>query len=252
MKLSIRKTTAIVLISCILAFVSLAGCVGVAQQFSPTPSPAATATHTATPSPMPTPTPYHEIYPITFGQSTTSVYQNEYFGFQIDVGDRWFSLATQQYDIINSFPMEIPKDKRIQEYLKFLDQGGAVDDFNTISNTGLKMIDITISDQTALKALYPTMPEYHEVVRTTLRQALQDGGARFITDELTTTIFAGREQSCWFFSYEMDGYIRYNAQVILRERDYGAIISLSSIGTDRISEMLALFLPLNDFTAKNV
>ena len=236
----------------LMVCVSLLSCKTAPTIADPTPSPAATAMPAATPSPTPTPTPYREIYPITFGQSTTSVYQNEYFGFQIDVGDRWFSLATQQYDKINSFPMEIPKDKRIQEYLKFLDQGGAVDDFNTISNTGLKMIDITISDQTALKALYPTMPEYHEVVRTTLRQALHDGGARFVTDELTTTIFAGREQSCWFFSYEMDGYIRYNAQVILRERDYGAIISLSSIGTDRISEMLTLFLPLNDFTAKNV
>ena len=215
-----------------------------------TPTPTATATPTPsptpTPEPTPSPTPYREIYPITFGLSTGTSYQNEYFNIKVDLNDRWYANSSLELDMASGFPMEIPKELRQSEYLDALPKGGAVQEYYAHMHTGLQEISILVSDVKTAMTVYDSAAAYHEVNIELMRSLFIEAGATVIRDEHTTTMFAGQEQSCWFFSYELGGYTTNNAQVIQIQGDYALNVFVSSVIEDHTADLLAMFMPMSE------
>ena len=212
---------------------------------TPTATQAPTATPTVTPEPTPSPSPYHEIYPITFGRSTGTSYQNEYFNIKCDLNVRWFAAASAELDQDSGFPSEIPKDMRETEYLDYLPKGAPVQEYSAHMHTGLQTISILVNNAKNAMMAYDSVYDYHEANIKLIRGGLTKAGATIVRDEHTATMLAGKEQSCWFFTYDSFGYTTYNAQVILQQGDYTMNIYLSSIGADHTADLLALFQPVN-------
>jgi hypothetical protein len=237
----------LVVFLCLLVALSLVSCQSITGLLQPTPAPTPTATPTptptATPEPTPTPTPYHEIFPITFGLSTELSYQNEFFNVKLDLNKNWFTAASAELDLANGFPMEVPKDVRKSEYLDYLPKGLPVQEYSAHLHTGLGEISILVNNAKEAMAAYDSVAAYHEGNIELIRGALIDAGATMLRDEHTTTVLAGTEQSCWFFSYDSYGYTTYNAQVIFQQGDYTMNIYVSTIGTDHTADILALFTP---------
>jgi len=215
---------------------------------TPTPTATATPTPSPTPSPEPTPspTPYREIYPITFGLSTGNSYQNEYFNVKVDLNDRWFANSSLELDMASGFPMEVPDELRQTEYLDALPKGGAVQEYYARMHTGLQEMSILVSDVKTAMTVYDSAAEYHEVNIELMRSMFIEAGATVIRDEHTTTMFAGQEQSCWFFTFELGGYTTYNAQVIQIQGDYALNVFVSSVIEDRTTDILAMFVPMSE------
>jgi hypothetical protein len=240
-----RRLIAVLL--CLLVGVSLVSCQSIAGLIKPTPmpTPTATPTPTASPTPVPTPspTPYREIYPITFGLYNGLSYQNEYFNIKLDLNKNWFASTTAELDTASGFPMELPEDVRESEYLDYLPKGLPVQEYSAHLHTGLGEISILVNDAKDAMAAYDSVAAYHEGNIELIRGALIDAGATMLRDEHTTTMLAGKEQSCWFFSYDSYGYTTYSAQVILLQGDYSMNVYVSSIGTDHTADILALFTP---------
>ena len=242
-----NRFLALLVMFCLL--IPLAGCVGTYPAPTPTPTATPTATptpaSTATPEPTASPTPYHKIYPITFGRSTGLSYQNEYFNIKCDLNTRWFAATSAELDLDNGFPSEIPEELREQEYLSLLPKGGPVQDYSAHLYTGLNTISIIVNNAEHVLQSFDGVYDYHEANIKLIRQGLIDAGATMVRDEHTTAMFAGTEQSCWFFTYDSFGYTTYNAQVILQQGDYTMNIYLSSIGADHTADILSLFQPVN-------
>jgi hypothetical protein len=238
----------IALLLCILTGFTLVSCQGITASIEPTPTATPTATPTLTPTPTPeptpSPTPYHEIYPITFGASTGLSYQNEYFNVKIDLNDKWYASSSAELDTLSGFPMEIPKDLRKSEYLDYLPKGLPVQEYSAHLNTGLAEISVIVSDAKNAMAAFGSVADYHEANIKVIREALTGAGAVMTRDEHTTTMFLGKEQSCWFFSYDSGGYATYNAQVIFQQGDYMMNVYVCSVGVDHTVELLAMFLPM--------
>ncbi|NLI55094.1 MAG: hypothetical protein GX417_12360 [Clostridiales bacterium] len=225
-----------------------AGLVTPTPTASPTavPTAAPTAVPTATPEPTARPTPYREIMPITFGLSDTNSYQNEYFDVAIDLNDKWFAGSTLQLDLENEFPMKIPNALRREEYLEYLRKGSAVEEYHAYANTGLKEISVIVSDISSVIDQYSSLAEYHDADIALIRVALINMGATILQDDHTTAMFAGREQSCWYFAYENDGYVTYNAQVLLQNGDYCMNVYVNSIIKDQVPNVLSMFRPMSE------
>ena len=238
----------IALLLCILTGFTLVSCQSITAIIEPTPTATPTATPTVaptpTPEPTPSPTPYREIYPITFGLSTGLSYQNEYFNVKIDLDDKWYTATSAELDTLSSFPMEIPKDLRQSEYLDYLPKSLPVQEYSAHLNTGLAEISIIVSDAKNTMTAFSSVADYHEANIKLIREALTGAGAEIVRDEHTTTMFLGKEQSCWFFSYDSGGYTTYDAQVIFQQGDYMMNVYVSSIGVDHTAELLAMFLPM--------
>ena len=238
----------------VMVCVSLLSCKTAPTIADPTPSPAATATPAATPtatpeptpSPTPSPTPYREIYPITFGLSTGLSYLNEYFNVKLDLNKNWFAATSAELDLASGFPMELPEDVRESEYLDYLPKGGPVQEYSAHLHTGLGEISILVNNAKDAMTPFDSVADYHEGNIGLIRGALIDAGATMLRDEHTATMFAGKEQSCWFFSYDSYGYTTYNAQVIFQQGDYTMNVYVSSIGTDHTEDILALFMPITE------
>ena len=232
---------------CLLVALSLVSCQSIAGLLQPTPAPTPTATPTPTPTPTPeptpSPTPYREIYPITFGLSTGLSYQNEFFNVKLDLNNNWFTSTSAELDVASGFPMELPEDVRQSEYLDYLPKGQPVQEYSAHTHTGLQEISILVNDAKEAMAAFDSVSDYHEGNIGLIRGALVDAGATMLRDEHTTTMLAGKEQSCWFFSYDSYGYTTYSAQVIFQQGDYTMNIYVSTIGTDHTADILALFTP---------
>jgi hypothetical protein len=239
----------LILLSVLVCF-SLVSCKTAPDVPDLTPTPTATATPTPsptpTPEPTPSPTPYREIYPITFGLSTGNSYQNEYFNVKVDLNDRWYANSSLELDAASGFPMEIPDELRQSEYLDVLPKGGAVQEYYAHMHTGLQEFSILVSDVKTAMTVYDSVADYHEVNIELIRGVFIEAGATVIRDEHTTAMFAGQEQSCWFFSYELDGYTTYNAQVIQIQGDYAMNIFVTSVIEDRTTDILAMFVPMSE------
>lgn len=238
----------IALLMCILAGFTLVSCQSITAILEPTPTATPTATPTLaptpTPEPTPSPTPYREIYPITFGLSTGLSYQNEYFNVKIDLNDKWYTASSAELDTSSGFPMEIPKDLRQSEYLDYLPKGLPVTEYSAHLHTGISEISVLVNDAKNAMTAFSSIADYHEANIKLIRDALTAAGAVMARDEHTTTMFAGKEQSCWFFSYDSGGYTTYSAQVILQQGDYSMNVYVSSVGVDHTAELLAMFLPM--------
>jgi len=244
-----RNRILLILLSVLVCF-SLVSCKTAPDVPDLTPTPTATATPTPsptpTPEPTPSPTPYREIYPITFGLSTGNSYQNEYFNIKVDLNDRWFTNSSLELDMASGFPMEVPDELRQTEYLDALPKGGAVQEYAARMHTGLQEMSILVSDVKTAMTVYDSAAEYHEANIELMRSMFIEAGATVIRDEHTTTMFAGREQSCWFFTYELGGYTTYNAQVIQIQGDYALNVFVSSGIEDRTADLLAMFVPMSE------
>ncbi|MEN6636394.1 MAG: hypothetical protein ABFC56_11120 [Clostridiaceae bacterium] len=242
-----RNRILVLLLSILLGF-TLISCDKISALIEPTPTATPTATPmptpTATPEPTPSPTPYREIYPITFGLSTGTSYRNEYFNVKIDLNATWFAETSAELDQKSGFTMEIPKDMRQSEYLDYLPKGLPVQDYSAHMHTGLAEISILVNDAKASMAAFSSVAEYHEANIALIRDAFTKAGATIGTDNHTTTMFAGKQQSCWFFSYDSGGYTTYNAQVILQQGDYSMNVFISTTGVDHTTDILAMFLPM--------
>lgn len=244
-----RNRILLILLSVLVCF-SFVSCKTAPDVPDLTPTPTATATPTPsptpTPEPTPSPTPYREIYPITFGLSTGNSYQNEYFNIKVDLNDRWFANSSLELDMASGFPMEVPDELRQTEYLDALPKGGAVQEYSARMHTGLQEMSILVSDVKTAMTVYDSAAEYHEANIELMRSMFIEAGATVIRDEHTTTMFAGQEQSCWLFTFELGGYTTYNVQVIQIHGDYALNVFVSSVIEDRTTDILAMFVPMSE------
>lgn len=242
----IRKTAAIALMLCVLALGFPAGCKGFAQQFSPTPSPSPTptatptATPTPTPEPTPSPTPYHEIFPITFGLSSGTSYQNEYFDIAVDVDDSWFVYSTEQYDMQNDLSGLTKQKLREQAYLENLSLGNAVMDYDAVLRTGLREIVIKVNDVSLIKGQYPDAASFQKELAHDVSEAFEGIGTKIYDNEIKAETIAGQQASCWYLSYADDAYMVYVVDISIWRGDYDIAIVLTSNGADHLQEMIAM------------
>lgn len=219
----------------------------VIPQSSPTPTATATATPTPTATPEPTaiPTPVHQIFPITFGLSNGSSYQNEFFNIAVDVDDDWFVYTTDQYDLANEFSNTVTDDMRHQKYLMYLSTGTTIMDYDAVLHTGLKEIVIKINDIAPIKADYPDPVSFQVELSKGVVEAFEADGTAVYDDEIKDVTIAGHQASCWYLSYATKGYMVYTADISYWQGDYNIGIILTSTGTNQLDEMIAMFRAVN-------
>ncbi|MBA4347573.1 MAG: hypothetical protein C0413_01830 [Clostridiales bacterium] len=194
--------------------------------------------------PTPTPTPYREIYPITFGRSNKNAYQNEYFNVKLDLNEKWFAKSSAELDEMSGFSTRVPNVIRDEEYLDRLAKGDPIEDYDAQLLTGLKEISIAIVTVKDTMTDFDSVEAYHDEIIGRMRDGFIEEGAIMMRDEHTTAMFAGQEQSCWFFSYEGGGYVTYSAQIVLQKGDYSLNVVVTSIAEDQTEDLLAMFLPM--------
>jgi len=237
----LRNKILAVLLS-VMVCVSLFSCKTAPTIADLTPTPAATATPTATPTPTPTPspTPYHEIFPITFGLSSGTSYQNEYFDFAVDVDDRWFVYSTEQYDMQNDLSGLTKEKLREQAYLENLLSGNPIMDYDAVLRTGLREIVIKVNDVSLIKGQYPDAASFQKDLAHDVTEAFEGIGTKIYDNEIKAQTIAGQQASCWYLSYADDAYMVYVVDISIWRGDYNIAIILTSNGADHLQEMIAM------------
>jgi len=212
---------------------TFSGCTNIVQLISPTPTP--------TPEPTPDPQIWVEGVPITFGQMSTNTYENEYFDIAVDLDDLWFAEDTKNLDEINGFAGEVPLTEREQAYLDLLNNGNMVREFYAHSHTGLKAISIDIYDYSQVPDQYPDIFMHYISGMTKITQELKKYGYTILDGVNDSTTIAGELQYCFYFGYEKDGTVWNCAYVMMNRDKYVMSILISSMVTDHVDEMIALF-----------
>lgn len=212
---------------------ALTGCANIVQLISPTPSP--------TPEPTPEPLIQVEGIPITFGQMSGNSYANTYFDVAVELDDLWFAEDTQNLDELNGLMGEVPQPEREQAYLDLLNDGVVVREFYAHSHTGLKSISVNIYDYSIQSYQPPDILMYYIDLTFGLTDKLKEAGYTVLDGLSSTVNIAGELQYCFYYSYEMDGTV-WNCALVMMSRDkYIMNILFSSMVTNHVDEMIALF-----------
>ena len=150
------------IICCILAVmitVGLLGCVGFAQQFSPTPEPSPTPTATATATPTPAPTPTPSPAPAAFagdfrlGNGDEYGYYNSYFEFGFHKPRDWAFYGRHELNLANMIKADFDDAKAYeQEYIDHLKEGLVINDYLGYADAANKIILVNLRDYSEEKS----------------------------------------------------------------------------------------------------
>lgn len=142
------------IICCMLAVMliaSLYGCVGFAQQASPTPSPSptptATPTATPTPTPAPTPTPEPVVDPFSLGVGDEIGYLSKYFNFGFRLPEGWVAYNRGYIDLVNMIKADGSDPEAYDlEYQTLLKSGQTLYDYCGHNKSANEMILVLLKD----------------------------------------------------------------------------------------------------------
>lgn len=173
------------------------------------------------------------------GTKDGNVYENEALGMRVEFPENWQILSSEEAMKLLNAGMEILDRDSIAE---MLEKNSAVFDLYAMKtdNSG-DNLNIQLQNLNALQEAVLTEEKIAAINAGSMEEELERAGFEMTDLRQDTMVFCGSEHPMLAVTMEIQGVSMYSRAVFVKNGNYLATITVSSLDEGRCEEMLGLF-----------
>lgn len=169
-------------------------------------------------------------------------YASSFLEIQCTLDDDWRILSDQELAEKNKTTGDTTGNLLGEDYQKRLEKAGFFYDLLAQQKSGLSSLSLSI-EKLSGTGRYATEMQHAQLAVDDTKKTLEKMDVSEITTDVSEITFAGKTHACIRMKGTVSGWPVYATQVLLKQGERMAIITVESIATDDTDEILSLFQP---------
>ena len=177
------------------------------------------------------------------GTITGNKYESEFLGLGAEFGANWTVYTKEQIMELNNIIVDTMNDEDIKEILSNAD---VVYDLYAMNMQDGQSVNIVLEPVDKLTALVTTQEQYisNALSGNIFESALEGMGYSNIQAEESTATFLSKERKSIRITAEINGVAFYEELVVIKQGNYFAVITVSSLLDDMTANLFSQFYSL--------
>lgn len=177
------------------------------------------------------------------GTITGNKYESEFLGLGAELGANWTVYTKEQIMELNNIIVDTMNDEDIKEILSNAD---VVYDLYAMNMQDGQSVNIVLEPVDKLTALVTTEEQYisNALSGNIFESALEGMGYSNIQAEESTATFLSKERKSIRITAEINGVAFYEELVVIKQGNYFAVITVSSLLDDMTADLFSQFYSL--------
>lgn len=171
-------------------------------------------------------------------------YASSFLEIQCTLDDDWGILSDQELAEKNKTAGDTTGNLMGEDYQKRLEKAGFFYDLLAQRRNDLTSLSLSI-EKLSGTGRYATEMQHAQLAVDDSKKALEIMDVAEITTDVSEITFAGKTHACIRMKGTVSGWPVYATQVLLKQGDRMAVITVESIETDHTDEILSLFQPFS-------